>query len=615
MESRGSYLHATTGPDEADKRSPWDEFVLSRTVEERCRAWLELICQDVVGATAAATLVQGADGQSFVPLAVWPRPTQDMSRLAGVVEAVLRDRKAVVQPGETGALHIAYPLMLGQRIEGVVAVEATCSQAVAQQVLRDIHWGSAWLANLLAAHEHDEAVRGKERMVSVLETIAVALRHGKMHQAMFELVNSLRQHLDCARVALGIVDKSDVRLLALSEAASFEKNASLAKAYVNAMRESFDRNRVVSLHGDAPEEQDEKSPEHEALRRISGMGVVLSQPLVIGADCVGVLVLEREEQAFSDDDMAWLDAFAALLAPVIKQRRLAERSTWGRLRDEMHELLKRFFGPRHLVWKASAALVILITALMVLVPITYRVSAKTVVEGEIQRVAAAPLDGFIAVAHVRAGDMVKKGDALVQLDDRELLMEQARWNSERRQYADKLREAMAGHDLVAVQLTRAQLDQAEAQWKLATEKIRRSHIVAPFDGIVVSGDLHQKIGAPVQVGETLFEVAPLESYRVILQVDEREIRHVLTGQEGHLVITGIAGDPMPFRVSRVTPVATAQEGRNFFRVEADLADASPRLRPGMEGVGKIEVGSQSLWWVMTHSFADWLRLKLWTWMP
>jgi multidrug efflux pump subunit AcrA (membrane-fusion protein) len=166
-----------------------------------------------------------------------------------------------------------------------------------------------------------------------------------------------------------------------------------------------------------------------------------------------------------------------------------------------------------------------------------------------------------------------------------------------------------------MQVVGAQLRQSAAQLALVTEKIARARLSAPFDGIVVSGDLSQQVGAPVETGKKLFEVAPLQSYRIILQVDEREIRHVQMGQAGRLVMTGIAGEPMDFKVAKVTPVATAQEGRNFFRVEAALAEASPRLRPGMEGIGKIEVGGRSLWWVLTHSFTDWLILSLWTWLP
>jgi multidrug efflux pump subunit AcrA (membrane-fusion protein) len=132
--------------------------------------------------------------------------------------------------------------------------------------------------------------------------------------------------------------------------------------------------------------------------------------------------------------------------------------------------------------------------------------------------------------------------------------------------------------------------------------------------LVVSGDLSQQIGAPVETGKKLFEIAPLQRYRIILQVDEREIRHVSVGQVGQIVMTGIASDAMPLSVLKVTPVASAQDGKNFFRVEASLDRVPDHLRPGMEGVGKIEVGSRRLWWILTHSLTDWLSLSLWTWM-
>ena len=604
----------------------WDAFVASQSAEERCNSWLTLVCGRIAGTRAAAVLVESMEAHTFVPMAVWPQASADMGRLAEVVEETLRERHAVVHAAleDNDVSRIAYPLMLGQRNEGVVecivALEVACSGAALDLALREIHWGSAWLANLLGGRQLEEAIRSKERMGSVLETMAVALRHGKMQLAMFELANILRRHFDGTRVAIGRIDHAEVRLLAISEAATFEKHTSMVKAYVNAMREAYDLHRVVQSTAlqdgaDAVGARILKIPKHDDLRAISGAGVALSQPLVMGAQCVGVVTLERASKPFSTDELAWLDAFSALLAPVVEQRKQAERGVLGRVEDDARALLEKFFGPRHLIWKVSAVLFLCLALLVVVLPLDYRVTAKTVIEGEVQRVAAAPFEGFVGAAYVRAGDQVKFGEALAQLDDRELRIEQVRWDSERKQYSNKLREARATHDLTAVQIVGAQQEQAEAQLKLVTEKIQRARLTAPFDGIVVSGDLSQKIGAPVQVGEKLFEIAPLQSYRIILQVDEREIRHVQVGQEGYLVITGIAGEPLPFRVFKVTPVATAQEGRNFFRVEASLAEAPLRLRPGMEGVGKIEVGSRSLWWILTHTLGEWLILKLWTWLP
>jgi len=403
--------------------------------------------------------------------------------------------------------------------------------------------------------------------------------------------------------------------VALSEAATFEKRTPLVKAYAAAMEEAYDHGGPVSSDAVKGAEAPLPAPRHRDLLAQSGASHALSYPLMQGVQCMGVVTLERSaEQGFGDEDLLWLDAFAALVTPVFGQRLAAERNSALRLMGEIRWLAEKFFGPRNLTWKAAALAVALAVALLALLHIDYRVSAKTVIEGEIQRVAAAPFEGFVGSAFVRAGDTVKKGQALAQLDDRDLRIEQARWASERDQYDQKLREAMATHDLTAVQVVTAQFRQAEAQFALVTEKIARARLTAPYEGIVVSGDLSQQIGSPVEAGKRLFEIAPLESYRVILQVDEREIRHVREGQQGQLVIAGIAGDPMLLSISKVTPVATAQDGRNFFRVEAKLAEAPERLRPGMEGVGKIEVGRRSLWWVVTHSFTEWLALALWTWL-
>ena len=605
--------------------SPWDAFVNAATSDEFCQAWLALICEQIQGATAAAVLVEN-QAQTYVPMAVWPKASLSMGRLVKIVETCLRDRRGVFQsatlsqPAEDALeqrdlghlTQISYPIILEQRVIAVVAVEADCSVVDVNKIFREIHWASAWLSSMLSGRELDEALTAKTRVGSVLEVIAVALRHGKLQQVLFEMVNELRQHFDCARVAIGIVNNDSVKLIALSEAATFEKNTSLAKAYMRAMEEAYDYGKTVLF--DAPSKK-ARFPVHHELMQISGSRSVVSCPLFEGGRSIGVLVLESSGKIFDEADLAWLDAFTAMAAPIISQRKKAEQNGWIRLADDAKSVLAKLFGPRHLIWKAAAAALFICLAILALVHIDYRVTAKTVIEGEIQRVVSAPFDGFVGSTYVRAGDMVKQGQLLASLDDHELMIEKARWSSERDQYDNRLREAWATHNLTEVQVLGAQLSQAQAELNLVTKKIDSAHLLAPFDGLVVSGDLSQQVGAPVEVGKKLFEIAPLQSYRVILQIDEREIRHIKIGQPGMLVITGIANDPQALTVQKVTPVTTTEDGKNFFRVEASLSEASARLRPGMEGIGKVVTDRHSLWWVLIHSFTDWLTLTLWTWMP
>jgi multidrug resistance efflux pump len=203
----------------------------------------------------------------------------------------------------------------------------------------------------------------------------------------------------------------------------------------------------------------------------------------------------------------------------------------------------------------------------------------------------------------------------VSLDDRDLKLERLKWASQREQLDRQRRDAMAAHDRAETQIIRTRIRQAEAQLSLIEEQLNRTRVTAPFDGVVVSGDLSQSLGAPVERGAVLFELAPLDVYRVVLQVDEGDIAAIRIGQKGSLALSALPEDVFALRVERITPVSTAREGRNYFRVEAGLESTSTRLRPGMEGIGKVDVGERRLIWIWTHKLTEWVRLWLWYWWP
>jgi RND family efflux transporter MFP subunit len=327
-------------------------------------------------------------------------------------------------------------------------------------------------------------------------------------------------------------------------------------------------------------------------------------------------MLERTRGAVFDvPTLELVRTLGLLLGPVLDLKRDNERGIPRRAWDGLVAGTRAFFGPRHPGWKLIAAVVLGVLLFLSLADGEHRVAAKTVVEGEVQRAAVAPFEGYIAESLVRAGDVVKAGALLARLDDKELLLERTRWEAEREQHLRKYRQALATRDRPTMNVVGAQVNQAEAQLQLINEKLARSRISAPFDGIVVSGDLSQLLGTPVEQGKVLFEIAPLDAYRVILKVDERDITYLAVGQEGELVLSGIPGARQPFTVARITPVSTADEGRNYFRVEAKMAVVSERLRPGMEGVGKVAIGERRLIWIWTHKLIDWVRLAFWSWMP
>lgn len=600
----------------------WRAFSTSTNDDQFCKAWLALLCQQLPGVTAGVVLFQSGEANTFLPVAVWPVVTRDLSFLSKVAERALIEGRGVVQhPEKEGEqLQVAYPVEVARRMVGAVVLEATArAEADVHAMLRQLHWGIAWLRDLFLRHDLAASNAKSARIGSVMEVMATALRPNRLQLTLFDIANHVARQLQCSRVVIGMVNDGSLRVAALSYAAWFEKNSPIMKAYKAAMEDVLDRMEPIAY--ERPDEDAAVSVAHEdsphaRLSRESGAKSILSVPLSLGAECIAVFTLERNSGiAFSETERTWLDTMAGLLPAVMEQKRLAERGYLAHLRDDARKLLTRLFGPRYLIWKFGAVTLAVVLAAMVLVKIDYRVTAKTVIEGQVQRSIVAPFDGFIATSFVRPGDVVKKGQLLCSLDEHDLKVEQQKWYSDREQYARKLREAMADHEMSDVEVLSAQVQQADAQYAMVTDRLDRADVKAPFGGVVIAGDLSQLIGSPVTTGKELFEIAPLQSYRVVLQVDEDEIRHVQLGQHGSMMISGIVGGAIPLTVSKITPMATARDGHNYFRVEASLGEVPPNLRPGMEGVGKIEVGERRLWWVMTHSFTDWLRLAVWNWMP
>jgi hypothetical protein len=612
-----------TAPGVENDAAIWRAFGAPASDAQFCQAWLALLCRQLPDVSAGVVLLQGGQAEHFLPVAVWPDVLRDLSFMGPVAERALVERRGVVHYPETDgerSVHIAYPAEVAGRMVAAVVLEvAKRPEAEIQALLRQLHWGSAWLRDLV--HRRERAgLEGKgERIGTVMEVLATALRRGKLQQVLFDVSNHISKQLACSRVAIGLAHERSVKVAALSNAAWFEANAAIIKNYVAAMEEACDKQAPLAYQRPAGGEAVAVAVEdsaHARLARDSGAWSILSVPLMLGTECVGVLMLERDtEGAFDEATRTWVETVAVLLPGLIDQKRRAERGYLAQLGEDGRKLLERLFKPGYLVWKFAAALGIVCVLMLALVHIEYRVSAKTVVEGQVQRSAVAPFEGFVAASYVRAGDTVKQGQVLCLIDDRDLKLEQQRYLSEREQHSRRLREAMANHELAQIQILSAQLQQSEAQLALVNDRLKRVTIRAPFDGVVISGDLSQLIGSPVELGKKLFEIAPLHAYRVIMQVDERDMRHLQVGQGGKLMMSGVVGDPIALQVSKITPVANAQDGRNFFRVEATLAHMPAHLRPGMEGIGKVDTGQRGLWWVITHSFTDWLRLSLWTWLP
>jgi len=346
-----------------------------------------------------------------------------------------------------------------------------------------------------------------------------------------------------------------------------------------------------------------------------GSAAVLSVPLPAMGESGGALTLELAEGDFSDEQVELCLAVGAAVAPVLELWRRDARSLPRIVLDRTTEQFRRLVGPGYLGRKLALAVATALVLFFAFATGDYRVSAPGHLEGSSRRAIVAPFDGYVSEASHRAGDLVDAGSVLAVLDDRELTLERLKWSSRLSQFQRQYDDARAAREYGRASVLVAQVEEAKAELARIDERLSRTRITAPFGGLLVAGDLSQSLGAAVGRGEVLFELSPLDRYRVILEVDEREIADLAVGQRGSLLLAALPRDPLAFEVTKITPVAVAEEGRNSFRVEGSLDEASPRLRPGMEGIGKVEIGPANLLWIWTRGLRTWIELTWWSLWP
>src|SRR5204862_3946766 len=141
------------------------------------------------------------------------------------------------------------------------------------------------------------------------------------------------------------------------------------------------------------------------------------------------------------------------------------------------------------------------------------------------------------------------------------------------------------------EIAKRQMEQYQKQVDLLEYQIRQANLVAPFDGVLMKGDLYDKQGAPAKQGDVLFEIAKSEdghperiAVEAEIQVSERDIQEVRKfafrdskerPTDGQISTTSFPDKNHEFKITRIVPLGVPKEGENVFQVFADIPNPEP----------------------------------------
>ena len=460
----------------------------------------------------------------------------------------------------------------------------------------------------MSSHGKDTAL---QKLHKGLEVLAGINRQNRFRGVAMAFCNEMASQWQCERASLGFLKGRYVQVKAMSHAEHFSRKMRLVQDIEAAMEECLDQDCEVVYPSSADatyiaRAAGELSDHH-------GPKTLMSLPLRQDGRPIAVVTLERVAgQAFTGDEAEAIRLACDLCAPRLLNLQHYDRWIGARMAANARRGIAVVLGAQYTWTKLAVMGGFVLVLFLVFAKGWYKVKAPFVFEAISQYKIAAPFDGFIKSVDVEVGDRIEEGQtALAELDTAELRLQLASAKAEQAGYLKQADAAMRDSKTAEAQIAQANADKAQAQMDLLSYHISQARILSPVTGTLVTGDLKRQIGAPVETGKVLFEVAPLDSLRAELHVSEDEVSDVAVGQQGYLATATYPGDRIGFVVERVNPAAEVVNNRNVFKVRAKLSESRPWMRPGMEGVAKVTIEKRPYAWIWTRKVVNWIRMKLW----
>lgn len=270
------------------------------------------------------------------------------------------------------------------------------------------------------------------------------------------------------------------------------------------------------------------------------------------------------------------------------------------------------------------------------VDLTSQVSANGRIDAKRKVDLSANVMGQIVNLAVREGDVVKKGDFLLQIDQKQLAasaqgaeasmralfsdrdaaqaslaeaqrnFERARNNYQERIISlaelDRARSALDSARANVSSIDR-RIEQARANLAAARDTLSKTTMVAPMAGIVTALPVEEGevavIGTMNNPGTILLTIADMSVVEAVMEVDETDIPSVAVGQRATVTIDAYPNKTYSGVVTEVgsSPMARAgaQGGGDAinFEVKIQIENPPPGVRPGFSASADIITGTRT----------------------
>jgi hypothetical protein len=428
---------------------------------------------------------------------------------------------------------------------------------------------------------------------AIVELVGTIEASGDPKAACFTIAGQLGKTLGCDKVIVGRRQTSGrVAVAAISGVARFDRRGEAVRLYEAALNEAVVRDDVTSFPAEA--DQRHATLAHRKLAESARSPFVVTTPLkTLDGDPIGALTIVGSQTGRSRTETAHLlRAAGGYLGSALQT---VARARGGPLTRLARSLLK------NRGWRLKMlAAVVLVAAGLLAIPLPHKVSCDCRLEPPARRFAVAPYEGVLRESLVRPGDLVSKGQPLARMDDREIQWELSGLIADRDRAAKQRDTSLSQSDIPAAQMAQLEVERLKLKIRLLEHRRDNLEIHSTIEGVVLDGDLDDATGAPVEMGQPLFEIAPLDQLRLEVEVLEEDLPYVRAGLPVTVTLDGRPNETVDGEIIRIRPQAELREEKNVFVAEVLVENPDHQLRPGMRGRAKVIGQNRALGWILFH---------------
>ena len=271
---------------------------------------------------------------------------------------------------------------------------------------------------------------------------------------------------------------------------------------------------------------------------------------------------------------------------------------------------RRGYLSSNLVYAGLLISSLILVYLLVFHPFARNVKGPVTLEPyEIQTIRAR-VSGILDEVQFQTGDVVRVGQEVVAIKNQELVLRMDEMRLKIRGLELRGNEALGNQDVFTYQKLKVEINKLKRDLEVVEKQVENLSVKARVKGHYSGDELLERVGTQMPEGARLGTILDLHRMIVDLRVKQAEIDLIKPGTSITLRLHATPFQDYQAKVIECKVLGEKGPVDTYYAVKAIMENPQITFRPGMTGLGSIEVGRETLLQYAFRSLKKFLRLDL-----